>query len=181
LQKCYCWKYRYKICCPCEILDIGFIEIQHPAFFLMLHIDDNTGFGGWWTQGMWRFCGPSSVAFIKRLVFERVPINLLHGFRYARHSLLRQQKKVSNYIFWAWMVIQCSFWGCLVSLGGGFFLAAGSSKESHQTDAVLSNKMRQGEIFIQVWMGDRDCTFSGVILMCRKIHGFSNRALIKYK
>jgi len=42
---------------------------------------------------MWLFCGPSSVAFIKRLVFERVPINLLHGFRYARHSLLRQQKK----------------------------------------------------------------------------------------
>jgi len=99
---------------------------------------------------MWRFCGPSSVAFIKRLVFERVPINLLHGFRYARHSLLRQQKKYQITFFGREWLFNAHSGGVWSVWEVAFFLAAGSSKESHQTDAVLSNKMRQGEIFIQV-------------------------------
>jgi len=99
---------------------------------------------------MWLFCGPSSVAFIKRLVFERVPINLLHGFRYARHSLLRQQKKSIKLHFLGVNGYSMLILGVFGQFGRWLFLAAGSSKESHQTDAVLSNKMRQGEIFIQV-------------------------------
>jgi len=80
-----------------------------------------------------------------------VPINLLHRFRYARHSLLHQQKKsIKLHFFGREWLFNADSGGVWSVWGAFFFLAAGSSKESHQTDAVVSNKMRQGGIFIQV-------------------------------
>lgn len=114
--------------------------------------------GGCSIWGMCGFRGSSSAAFIKRLVLERVPINLLHGLRYARHSPSTSAEKKYQITFFlgvnCYSMLILGVFGqlgrcCLLFI----FSAAGSSKESHQTTALVGNKMWQGEKCIQVLGG----------------------------